>query len=158
VNSKTLSRFSGPEFKSTGETSLDSKRRTNTTACLPQTDFGFRQSGELACRLQADGVSSLTRLAGKSRRLLLSLRNLLGAGSIFFLLACGGRLCLFLRRLLARGFRRFVAHEPNAKVHDNRRQLSPSTTACRTILGDIFRKSPISAALSLEGGSQSFHS
>ncbi len=46
------------------------------------------------------------------RRLLL--RNLLGAGTVF----------LFLRRLLARGFRRFVAHKHNAKVHGNRRQHS----------------------------------
>jgi hypothetical protein len=38
-------------------------------------------------------------------RLLLSLRNLLGAGSVFLLLACGIRLCPFLRSLLARGFR-----------------------------------------------------
>ena len=56
------------------------------------------------------------------RRLLL--RNLLGAGNVFLFLACGGRLCLFLRRRLARGFRRFVAHKDNAKVHGNRRQLS----------------------------------
>jgi len=40
------------------------------------------------------------------------------------LVACGGGLCLFLRRLLARGFRRSVAHKYNAKVHGNRRQLS----------------------------------
>src|SRR5260221_6463564 len=38
-------------------------------------------------------------------RLLLSLRNLLGAGRVFLLLACGIRLCPFLRSLLARGFR-----------------------------------------------------
>jgi hypothetical protein len=56
------------------------------------------------------------------RRLLL--RNLLGAGNVFLILACGGRLCLFLRRRLARGFRRFVTHKHNAKVHGNRRQLS----------------------------------
>jgi hypothetical protein len=39
-------------------------------------------------------------------------------------LACGGRLCLFLRRRLARGFRRLVAHRHNAKVHGDRRQLN----------------------------------
>jgi hypothetical protein len=53
----------------------------------------------------------------------LLLRNLLGTGSVFLLLACGGRLCLFLRRRLAGGFRRLVAHKPNAKMHGNRRQL-----------------------------------
>ena len=37
-------------------------------------------------------------------RLLLSLRNLLGAGGVFLLLACGIRLCPFLRSLFARGF------------------------------------------------------
>jgi hypothetical protein len=54
----------------------------------------------------------------------LLLRNLLGAGSVFLFLVCRVRLCLFLRRLLARGFRRFVAHKHNAKVHGNRRQHS----------------------------------
>jgi hypothetical protein len=44
------------------------------------------------------------------RRLLLSLWDLLGAGNVFLLLARGGRLSLFLRCLLARGFRRFVTH------------------------------------------------
>jgi AcrB/AcrD/AcrF family len=56
------------------------------------------------------------------RRLLL--RHLLGAGSVFLFLVCRVRLCLFLRCLLARGFRRFVAHKHNAKVPANRRQLS----------------------------------
>jgi hypothetical protein len=56
------------------------------------------------------------------RRLLL--RNLLGADSVFLFLVCRVRLRLFLRRLLARGFRRFVAHKHNAKVRGNRRQLS----------------------------------
>ncbi|HEY4783972.1 MAG TPA: hypothetical protein VIH54_19275 [Chthoniobacterales bacterium] len=45
-----------------------------------------------------------------SGRLLLSLWDLLGADSVFLLLACGCRLSLFLRYLLARGFRRFVTH------------------------------------------------
>ena len=54
----------------------------------------------------------------------LLLRNLLGAGSVFLFLVCRVRLCLFLRRLLARGFRRFVAHKHNAKVHGNSRQHS----------------------------------
>ena len=56
------------------------------------------------------------------RRLLL--RDLLGAGCVFLLLVCRVRLCFFLRRLLACGFRRFVAHKDNAKVHGNRRQVS----------------------------------
>jgi hypothetical protein len=43
-------------------------------------------------------------------RLLLSLWDLLGADSVFLLLARGGCLSLFLRCLLARGFRRFVTH------------------------------------------------
>ena len=45
-------------------------------------------------------------------RLLLSLRNLLGAGGVVLLL-CG---------VLVRGFRRFVTHHPKGKVHDNGRQ------------------------------------
>jgi hypothetical protein len=44
------------------------------------------------------------------RRLLLGLRDLLGADSVFLLLVCGCRLSLFLRGLLARGFWRFVTH------------------------------------------------
>jgi len=56
--------------------------------------------GGLSCPIVDFG----TRAPGW-RRLLLSLRNLPCAGSVFLLLACGVRLCLFLRRLLARGFR-----------------------------------------------------
>ena len=55
-------------------------------------------------------------------RLLLSLRNLLGAGGVVLLLLCGVRLYLFLCRVLVRGFRRFVTHHPKGKVHDNGRQ------------------------------------
>jgi hypothetical protein len=69
-----------------------------------------------------NNVKLQTRQLRIVRRLLL--RNLPSAGSVFLLLACGSRLCLFLRRLLARGFRRFVAHKHNAKAHGNRRQLS----------------------------------
>jgi hypothetical protein len=68
-----------------------------------------------------NNVKLQTRQLPIVRRLLL--RNLPSAGSVFLLLACGSRLCLFLRRLLARGFRRFVAHKHNAKAHGNRRQL-----------------------------------
>jgi len=46
----------------------------------------------------------------ESHRLLLSLCDLFGADSVFLLLTCGCRLSLFLRGLLARGFRRFVTH------------------------------------------------
>lgn len=46
----------------------------------------------------------------RAPRLLLSLWDLLGADRVFLLLVCGCRLSLFLRSLLARGFRRFVTH------------------------------------------------
>jgi hypothetical protein len=68
-----------------------------------------------------NNVKPQTRQLRIVRRLLL--RNFLGAGSVFLFLVCRVGLCLFLRRLLARGFRRFVAHKHNAKVHGNRRQL-----------------------------------
>jgi hypothetical protein len=55
-------------------------------------------------------------------RLLLGLRNLLGAGGVVLLLLCAVRLYLFLRRVLVSGFRRFVTHYPKGKVHDNGRQ------------------------------------
>ena len=54
--------------------------------------------------------------------LLLRLRNLLCAGGDVLLLVCGFSLFLFLRRVLVRGFRRFVTHDPKGKVHDNGRQ------------------------------------
>jgi hypothetical protein len=69
-----------------------------------------------------NNVKLQTRQLPIVRRLLL--RNLLGAGSVFLFLICRVRLRLFLRRLLARRFRRFVAHEQNAKVRGNQRQLS----------------------------------
>ena len=53
------------------------------------------------------------------RLLLLSLRNLLGAGGVVLLLLCGVRLYPVLHRVLARGFRRFVTHDPKDKVHDD---------------------------------------
>ena len=56
------------------------------------------------------------------RLLFLSLRNLLGAGGVVLLLLSGLRLYLFLRRVLVRGFRRFVPHDSKGKVHDNWRQ------------------------------------
>ena len=56
------------------------------------------------------------------RLLFLSLRNLPGAGGVVLLLLRGLRLYLFLRRVLVRGFRRFVPHDSKGKVHDNRRQ------------------------------------
>jgi hypothetical protein len=68
-----------------------------------------------------NNVKLQTRQLPIVRRLFL--RNLLGAGSVFLFLVCRVRLRLFLRRLLARGFRRFVAHKHNAKVRGNRRQL-----------------------------------
>src|SRR5580692_4713270 len=54
--------------------------------------------------------------------LLLRLRNLLCAGGDILLLVCGFRLFLFLRRVLVRGFRRFVTHDPKIKVLHKRRQ------------------------------------
>ena len=82
-----------------------------------------------------------------ARRLLL--RNLLSAGNVFLLLACGGRLCLFLRRRLARGFRRLVAHRHNAKVHGDRRQLNGRERAQRAPAPWVFGKDrpPIKACV-----------
>jgi hypothetical protein len=57
----------------------------------------------------------LVKLVLPRNPLFLSLRSLLGA----LFLVCGIRLCLFLRRLLLRGFRRFVTHKPKIKVHTN---------------------------------------
>src|SRR5271157_1840734 len=54
--------------------------------------------------------------------LLLRLRNLLCASGDVLLLVCGFSLFLFLRRVLVRGFRRFVTHDPKSKVHHKRRQ------------------------------------
>jgi hypothetical protein len=51
--------------------------------------------------------------------LLLGFWNLLCRGCAILLLARGGRLDLLLRRVLVRGFRRFVTHSSNPKVHDN---------------------------------------
>src|SRR5260221_14059139 len=58
-------------------------------------------------------------LCGEISELLFSLRNLLSASRVFLLLAFNVRLCLFLHRLLAFVFWRFVAHEPHAKVLRN---------------------------------------
>jgi hypothetical protein len=69
-----------------------------------------------------NNVKLQTRQLPIVRRLLL--RNLLGAGSVSLFLLCRVRLRLFLRRLFACGFRRFVAHKHNARLHGNRRQLS----------------------------------
>src|SRR5260370_10195781 len=76
--------------------------------------------------------------------LLVGLRNLLGAGSVFLLLACGIRFCLFMSRLLDRGFRRFVADKLNAKVQDNRRQttgggLAPAESRLMPVLRGLRR-------------------
>jgi hypothetical protein len=53
---------------------------------------------------------------------LLGLRNLFCAGGVAFLLVCGVCFRLFLRRLLVRSFRRFVAHNPQAKIQGERSQ------------------------------------
>jgi hypothetical protein len=66
------------------------------------------------------------------RPLFLSLRNFLGARS-FVLLLCGG-LHLFLRRVLVRGFRRFVTHDPKRKIHGNRRQPEAGGFPIETIV------------------------
>jgi hypothetical protein len=55
-------------------------------------------------------------LCGEISGLLFSLRNLFSASGVFLLLAYNVRLRLFLHRLLAFVFRRFVAHEPKANV------------------------------------------
>jgi hypothetical protein len=53
---------------------------------------------------------------------LLRLRNLLRAGGVVLLLVCGVSLYLFLGRVLVRGFRRFITHDPKGKVHVKRSQ------------------------------------
>jgi hypothetical protein len=53
------------------------------------------------------------------RLLLLGFWNLLCRGCAILLLARGGRLDLLLRRVLVRGFRRFVTHSSNPKVQNN---------------------------------------
>jgi len=58
----------------------------------------------------------------KTTGLLLRLRNLFCAGGDILLLVCGFSLFLFLRRVLVRGFRRFVTHDPKIKVLHKRRQ------------------------------------
>jgi hypothetical protein len=55
-------------------------------------------------------------LCGEIYGLLFSLRNLFSASGVFLLLALNVRRFLFLHRLFAFVFRRFVAHGPNAKV------------------------------------------
>jgi hypothetical protein len=68
-------------------------------------------------------TSALAReLFRRAQFLLLSLRYLLCGGRVVLLLVRGGGLCLFLRRLLVRGLRRFVTHDPITKAHDKRRQ------------------------------------
>jgi hypothetical protein len=64
--------------------------------------------------------------------LFLSLRNFLGARG-FVLLLCG-RLHLFLHRVLVRGFRRFVTHDPKRKIHGNRRQPEAGAFLLRQLL------------------------
>jgi hypothetical protein len=56
------------------------------------------------------------------RLLLLTLRNLLCGGGAVLLLVRGGSLCLFLRRVLMCGLRRFITHGPKTKAQVKRRQ------------------------------------
>ena len=56
------------------------------------------------------------------RLLFLGLRSLLGASDAVLFLLSGVRLYLFLRRMLLRGFWRFIPHGPKNKIHPNRRQ------------------------------------
>ena len=85
------------------------------------------------------------------RLLFLSLRNLLGAGGVVLLLLNGLRLYLFLRRVLVRGFWRFVPHDSKGKVHDNWRQagsggvgrLRPSRPMVRHNLDDRERRAKL---------------
>jgi hypothetical protein len=75
-------------------------------------------------RLKREKLASAfaRELFGRARFLLLSLRCLLCGGRVVLLLVRGGGLRLFLRRLLVRGLRRFVTHDPITKAHDKRRQ------------------------------------
>src|SRR6516162_3904517 len=76
------------------------------------------------------------------RLLFLSLRNLLGAGGVVLLLLSGLRLYLFLRRVLVRGFRRFVPHD---------RRVRSTTTGVKPEAGGRWS----SATFSTHGSSQS---
>ncbi len=69
--------------------------------------------GRLVLQSFSDGGSLL---CGETSGLLFSLRNLFSASGVFLLLALNVRRFLFLHRLLAFVFRRFVAHEPKATV------------------------------------------
>jgi hypothetical protein len=67
------------------------------------------------------------------RLLFLSLRNLPGGGGLV-LLFCGVRLYFFLHRVLVRGFRRFVTHDPKGMVHDSWRQSGGVAFSMRQFL------------------------
>jgi hypothetical protein len=69
------------------------------------------------------------------RPLFLSLGNFLGASGVVLLLF--GRLHLFLHRVLVRGFRRFVTHDPERKIHGNRRQPEAGAFPIATIVTQI---------------------
>jgi hypothetical protein len=69
------------------------------------------------------------------RPLFLSLGNFLGARGVVLLLF--GRLHLFLHRVLVRGFRRFVTHDPERKIHGNRRQPEAGAFPIATIVTHI---------------------
>lgn len=58
--------------------------------------------------------------SGENSIFLFGLRNLLRGGSVF--LFCGVSFGLFLRRLLVRGFWRFVTHDPHVMIRDQRSQ------------------------------------
>ena len=77
---------------------------------------------------------------GLRRELLFSLRNLLSSSSVFLLLAFNVRFCLFLHRLLAFVFWRFVAHGPKAKVGRNTDQLRDLCSGEE--LGEFVRNRP----------------
>jgi hypothetical protein len=62
------------------------------------------------------GTDALARLY------LLRLRDLLCARGVAFFLICGVSFCLFLRRLLVCGFRRFITHDPQVKIQDEQSQ------------------------------------
>jgi hypothetical protein len=53
---------------------------------------------------------------------LLRLRDLLCAGGVALFLVCGVSFCLFLRRLLVCGFRRFITHDLQVKIQDEQSQ------------------------------------
>ena len=82
-------------------------------------------TGSEAVALAENGLVSWQRRLERmlSMRLyLLRFRDLLCARGVAFFLICGVSFCLFLRRLLVCGFRRFITHDPQVKIQDEQSQ------------------------------------